>query len=255
MAWYFRHDYKASADQKIVELEIEFGQDSGYARWFKLLEFMGEAGGTMPKDKIKTCAHFMRITIEEINKFLAFCIKIGLLDYDGSEYVNKRFLAECARIDNRSAAASANALARWEQEKGKDKKPKNAPKPAKEPPADTTPTADTIAIIKHIEHVLEPLKIAKPVRATNANITLTNKEIGALVTKYGIETVRKMCVVFYSWKYSCDKVIKSDYLSMLKPWVEERSNEIIDGKQQPAGNARNNQVIIKRGKPSPSKEW
>ncbi len=63
-AWYFRHDYAAKADQKVMELEMEFGQHVGYSMWFRLLEEMGEAGSTMPKKKLKLYATTMQVDHE-----------------------------------------------------------------------------------------------------------------------------------------------------------------------------------------------
>lgn len=46
-AWYFRHDYGARNDQKLIELDMELGAHIGYALWFQLLEVMGEMDGRL----------------------------------------------------------------------------------------------------------------------------------------------------------------------------------------------------------------
>ena len=97
-AWYFRHDYAAKADQKIMELEMEFGQHVGYSMWFRLLEAMGEAGGTMPKKKLKLYAITMQVECEFLMRFITYCIEIGLLKETDECYFNTRFIDEHSKI-------------------------------------------------------------------------------------------------------------------------------------------------------------
>ena len=92
MAWYFRHDYSARNDRKIAELEMEMGDHVGYAMWFKLLEIMGEMGGSLSKDKLKVAAYSMRVPLDMLTQFIRICVRIELLEENGNEYVNARFV-------------------------------------------------------------------------------------------------------------------------------------------------------------------
>ena len=49
---------------------------------------------------------------------------------------------------------------------------------------------------------------------------LSNAEKAKLKAKYG-DALPKALRAFYIWKVSKNKKVKSDYLSMLKPWVED----------------------------------
>jgi len=117
MAWYFRHDYSARNDRKITELEMEMGENIGYAMWFKMLEVMGEMGGSLSKDKLKVAAYSMRVPLDLLMQFIRICVRIELLDENGDEYVNPRFAEECARIKETSQKASNSAKIKWEKER------------------------------------------------------------------------------------------------------------------------------------------
>ena len=117
MAWYFRHDYSARNDRKIAELEMEMGDHVGYAMWFKLLEIMGEMGGSLSKDKLKVAAYSMRVPLDMLTQFIRICVRIELLEENGNEYVNARFAEECARITETSRKAKEAARIKWEKER------------------------------------------------------------------------------------------------------------------------------------------
>jgi hypothetical protein len=123
MAWYFRHDYSARNDRKITELEMEMGENIGYAMWFKLLEIMGEMGGSLPKDKLKVAAYALRVPLDELLQFVRICVRIGLLTDNDDEYMNERFAKECAKIKDTSEKASNSAKIRWSKPEPKSIKP------------------------------------------------------------------------------------------------------------------------------------
>ena len=123
MAWYFRHDYSARNDRKIIELEMEFGENIGYAMWFKLLEIMGEMGGSLPKEKMKVVAYALRVPLDVLLQFVRICVRIGLLTDNDDEYMNERFAKECAKIKDTSEKASNSAKIRWSKPEPKSIKP------------------------------------------------------------------------------------------------------------------------------------
>ena len=123
MAWYFRHDYSARNDRKITELEMEIGENIGYAMWFKLLEIMGEMGGSLPKEKMKVVAYALRVPLDVLLQFVRICVRIGLLTDNDDEYMNERFAKECAKIKDTSEKASNSAKIRWSKPEPKSIKP------------------------------------------------------------------------------------------------------------------------------------
>jgi hypothetical protein len=123
MAWYFRHDYASRNDQKIVELDMEMGDHIGYALWFKVLEIMGEMGGSLPKDKLKVAAYALRVPLDVLLQFVRICVRIGLLTDNDDEYINERFAKECAKIKDTSEKASNSAKIRWSKPEPKSIKP------------------------------------------------------------------------------------------------------------------------------------
>ncbi len=204
MAWYFRHDYSARNDRKITELEMEMGENIGYAMWFKMLEVMGEMGGSLSKDKLKVAAYSMRVPLDLLMQFIRICVRIELLDENGDEYVNTRFAEECARIKETSQKASNSARIKWEKERML--KPK-----AKKKTDTATPESEEVdTMIESIEKEVGAHPISN----------LSNAEKAKLKAKYG-DALPKALRAFYIWKVSKNKKVKSDYLSMLKPWIED----------------------------------
>lgn len=204
MAWYFRHDYSARNDRKITELEMEMGENIGYAMWFKLLEIMGEMGGSLPKEKMKVVAYALRVPLDVLMKFIRICIRIELLEENGDEYVNTRFAEECARIKETSQKASNSAKIKWEKER------MLKPKTKKKTDTATPESEEVDTMIESIEKEIGAHPISN----------LSNTEKAKLKAKYG-DALPKALRAFYIWKVSKSKKVKSDYLSMLKPWIEE----------------------------------
>ena len=204
MAWYFRHDYSARNDRKIAELEMEMGDNIGYAMWFKLLEIMGEMGGSLSKDKLKVAAYSMRVPLDMLTQFIRICVRIELLEENGNEYVNARFAEECARITETSRKAKEAAKIKWEKERMLN------PKTKKKTDTATPESEEVDCMIESIEKEIGAHPISN----------LSNAEKAKLKAKYG-ELLPKMLRNYYLWKVSKNKKVKSDYLSILKPWVEE----------------------------------
>lgn len=220
MAWYFRHDYSARNDRKITELEMEMGENIGYAMWFKLLEIMGEMGGSLPKEKMKVVAYALRVPLDVLLQFVRICVRIGLLTDNDDEYMNERFAKECAKIKDTSEKASNSAKIRWSKPEPdpKPKKPKADPKPDPE----TQESARVRSTIADLEAEFGAQKISN----------LSNAEAAKIVEKYGDHAPFALRT-FYLWKVSKGKRVKSDYLSLLAPWVQD---EVAKEQQRKNGN-------------------
>ena len=191
MAWYFRHDYSARNDRKITELEMEMGENIGYAMWFKMLEIMGEMGGSLPKEKMKVAAYALRVPLDVLMQFIRICVRIELLDDNGDEYVNARFAEECARIKERSLKASISAKKRWDKEV-----PKPAPRP-KQPSL-------APEIIECWNAHAKSLRCMKATNAIEKAIAKLCKEYTIDEIKQGIENYHSVlndpaCFFSYKW--------------------------------------------------------
>lgn len=208
MAWYFRHDYSARNDSKIAELEMEMGDNIGYSMWFKLLEIMGEMGGSLPKEKMRVVAYALRVPLDVLLQFVRICVRIELLTDNGDEYMNERFAKDCAKIKDTSEKASNSAKIRWSKPEPatKPNKPKAEPKPDPE----TNESARVRSMIADLEAEFGAQKISN----------LSNAEAAKIVKKYG-DHVPFALRIFYLWKVSKGKRVKSDYLSLLAPWVQD----------------------------------
>ena len=220
MAWYFRHDYASRNDQKIAELDMEMGDHIGYALWFKVLEIMGEMGGSLPKEKMKVVAYALRVPLDVLLQFVRICVRIGLLTDNDDEYMNERFAKECAKIKDTSEKASNSAKIRWSKPEPdpKPKKPKSEPKPDPE----TQESARVRSMIADLEAEFGAQKISN----------LSNAEAAKIVEKYGDHAPFALRI-FYLWKVSKGKRVKSDYLSLLAPWVQD---EVAKERQRKNGN-------------------
>ena len=70
-------------------------------------------------------------------------------------------------------------------------------------------------------------------RPTNRKCTLTHSEIEKLVeyAKQNCGSIeaeklaRQLVREFYTWKFTAEKAVKSNYLSMIKPWVLEKAQK------------------------------
>jgi len=220
MAWYFRHDYSARNDRKITELEMEMGENIGYAMWFKLLEIMGEMGGSLPKEKMKVVAYALRVPLDVLLQFVRICVRIGLLTDNDDEYMNERFAKECAKIKDTSEKASNSAKIRWSKPEP-DPKPKK-PKSEQKPDPETQESARVRSMIADLEAEFGAQKISN----------LSNAEAAKIVEKYGDHAPFALRI-FYLWKVSKGKRVKSDYLSLLAPWVQD---EVAKERQRKNGN-------------------
>ena len=216
-AWYFRHDYKAKSDSKLIELECQFGFHESYSMWFRLLECMGEQGGSINMSKLMTISVMSRIDINALGSFIAKCVEIGLLVSEGGFIYSKRFKREFDSIMKLSHTNAENASKRWE----KKEEPKPEPKQSKFKDIELTP--DISAVRSEIDELIELSRDAVIAKPSNRKCTLSNSNIQTLIAKYGLPKLKRMAVIFYQWKLTSNKAVKSDYLSIMADWVVERA--------------------------------
>jgi hypothetical protein len=147
------------------------------------------------------------VDIDDFNVITSELLRIGLLCSDGgrifsagfNKRTGKEILANIKRSETLKSKTSPESVT-------KPKKPKAEPKPDPD-----TPESDAVkATIEDIEAEIGAHPISN----------LSNEEMTKLAVKYG-ELLPKMLRNYYLWKVSKNKKVKSDYLSILKPWVEE----------------------------------
>ena len=104
---YGQFDFNTSQDPKIIDIELEFGMVS-YAWFFKTLEILGLQNGhlDMNNSGIKSIAKKLEIDKLQAQKFIDYCIEIGLFFLtENNELFSKRFLGD---INNRKSKAITN---------------------------------------------------------------------------------------------------------------------------------------------------
>ena len=230
-AWYFKHDYSAKSDQKVIELEIEFGQHIGYAMWFKLLEAMGEAGGMMPKEKLKLYAITMQVEYGFLCDFIKFCITIGLITETEECYFNERFINEYGKIKHVSETNAKNANRRWDKDNEPDatanapaiqpqKQPQTKPKSKPEPVSESED-------IQRLRGYVAAIIADFPDSKNNKN-ELTSDQYQKLIDKYGYSKLVVMQRIYFEWKVSRkEKTKTTDFgtLNKVDGWVATEADK------------------------------
>lgn len=123
--WYYPHDFEASNDIKIMALEGELGLE-GYARYFKMLEELGRAGGRIelsnPLYK-RVLKEKLKASDEELEEFLKVCLGLGLFSQEHFDetgnLASTRFCATYNKAQN-----EINARIRGGIESGKTRRKK-----------------------------------------------------------------------------------------------------------------------------------
>lgn len=230
-AWYFKHDYSAKADQRVIELEMEFGQHIGYSMWFRLLEAMGEAGGTMPKKKLKLYAITMQVEYGFLCEFIKFCISIGLITETEECYYNERFVEEYGKIRHVSEQNSKNANSRWDKEK-EPNAVADAPaeQPQKQAQAKPKAKPEPVPESEEIQRLREYVAaiIADFPDGKNSKNELTTEQYQKLIDKYGYSKLVVMQRIYFEWKVSRkEKTKTTDFGTLNKGdgWVASEADK------------------------------
>lgn len=159
------------------------------------------------------------IDIDDFNVITSELLRIGLLCSDGgrifsagfNKRTGKEILANIKRSETLKNKISPESVT-------KPKKPKSEPKPDPE----TQESARVRSMIADLEDEFGAQKISN----------LSNAEAAKIVEKYGDHAPFALRI-FYLWKVSKGKRVKSDYLSLLAPWVQD---EVTKERQRKNGN-------------------
>jgi hypothetical protein len=116
--FYFRHDYNARNDDKILELRAKFGAE-GYGIFWMIIETMAEnENGGAKAGLMGGLSLGYGIAKDRLKEIISYCIEIGLFYEDGGAFFSKRLLTHKEFRTELSKNGSLGALKRWKKDSG-----------------------------------------------------------------------------------------------------------------------------------------
>lgn len=114
---WFKHDYSARNDEKILELRAEYGW-KGYGLFFGLIESMCETEtGCLDRDRIGGLCVAYNLPKDELLGFIDYCIEVELFFEDEDELIrNKRVTSHLKRMNTFKEAGKKGAEKRWSKQ-------------------------------------------------------------------------------------------------------------------------------------------
>lgn len=86
LTYYFRHDFTAQDDDKIIEMRMVHGWE-GYGLFWALIEILAQSGGTMSTARLDQIAYRLRAERTLLHKIIH---NFGLFELDGETISNTR---------------------------------------------------------------------------------------------------------------------------------------------------------------------
>jgi hypothetical protein len=112
---YFRHDFYAFDDPKVIGLMIEFGSSVGYAVFFKLLETMCRTEEHCIKlSDAKTLSFTYRESEALISNLIQHCLDKGLFTQEGERIYSPRLMEFFDLMQSKSDIGRISANKRWQ---------------------------------------------------------------------------------------------------------------------------------------------
>jgi uncharacterized protein YkuJ len=112
--FYFRHDYNARNDERILELRAEYGWE-GYGIFWAIIESIAEnAYGGINIASIGGLSTGLNYTKKKLLQIIDFCVEIGLLINDDGFVHSKRFDEHLEFRGKLADAGREGANKRWE---------------------------------------------------------------------------------------------------------------------------------------------
>lgn len=215
---YFRHDYDAQTDPKIIKLRVKFWWE-GYGLFWATLEAMrGETDVELKDADADSYAYRFNYDTVKYKSFLNYCIHIELLQYNKVDKVifSKRLQEDVEHMRNKSKKAKQSADTRWKARedanavrpkskgnaiyKGKDIKDKKIKKRK-------VKLREEMGLI-YINH--PHLKIQ--------NVKITQDEYNDLVKDYGELSIKQVVRNLSLWIMQEWDKYKNHYATLLK-WI------------------------------------
>ena len=111
---WFKHDYNARNDEKILELRAEYGW-KGYGLFFGIIEFMCETEtGCLDTERIGGLSVAYNLPKDELLGFISFCIDIDLFFEDEDGLIKSgRVVTHLEKMNTYKQAGKKGAKKRW----------------------------------------------------------------------------------------------------------------------------------------------
>ena len=236
---WWKHDFTQRNSIAARRFEHKFGINTGYGIYNKLLEIMLHSGGCICIADLDLHCDEFGFDEDMLRECLTFACEYGIFyqsdDGFGSCFIDEVINSGKVISEKRSQAAKGTIKVPEPTnppETGLVEKPE---KKTKEKP-DDIPEDEDIAVVKSaIQAMLKHGDNVSGLLSGNKKSTLTNAEIRKLIDRYGIDLLLLMIDEFYLWKLPYSKVIKSDYMSIIKGWVEENARKKLKDKPTKKG--------------------
>lgn len=105
---WFKHDYNARNDPKLLEVNMTFGAE-GIGIYWMLVELLYEQHGILNNKEIATLIYSFRLDENKVNEIIKLCF---ISDEDGN-VTSQRVKEQIAAVDEKSEKASYAAQKRW----------------------------------------------------------------------------------------------------------------------------------------------
>lgn len=226
---YFKHSVDARKHISIYQLEKKFGKHLAYSYYFKTLELMSELSECgLLKESLLDYAEYLQIDHSVYNEFIEYCLKIELFTEHNGLIIAERLVENMRKIVSKSINMSKAAQKR-EKQKAKLCHSSTTILPQPEQKHDKAKKPNQLTDVKLLEFVNGIIQKGIDEQSTmksNLVCLLTDEHIKKLIDEYGQDMLYPMCQVFYKWKITAKKKIKSDYLSMIKDWVIDKAKTV-----------------------------
>lgn len=116
MKEWFKYDYDAADDPKVIELRIAFGM-AGLGLWVFVLGKLYKSNGKLMDCDIPALAYTAQVPMSEFSAFVLKCVQIGLLTFDSecNFYANGRCTDALLERTQRSNKATTAVRTRYER--------------------------------------------------------------------------------------------------------------------------------------------
>jgi hypothetical protein len=105
MKSWFKHDYAARNDDKVLELRAEFGWE-GYGIFWAIIEYMAETNGGIDTRKIGAVSIGLGVDKTLLTRIIEFCRKVELFESDGKIVRNRRLSSHLSEIEAKREGGS-----------------------------------------------------------------------------------------------------------------------------------------------------
>ena len=233
-------DYGFSMDFKVSTFQDKFGL-TGYAVLVKLFEsyiempsFSIDIG--LESVAISYLSRYIPMPKKRVIFYLQGMLECGLLLEDENGLLFSKRMQEhlTKTLEKHQHYVDGNTGKNIKQpeqicnKQGTNQKQTEKQTCVKTAQVDTELSKNGSQIKQQIEAILTEAKGSPAGLVRNKTGTLSNKQIDALIDKYGYSKLSVMCRLYYEWKITSKRQIKDDNLAIQKNWVEEKAEEYIN---------------------------